>query len=91
MTKKYQIVEHKARGIKVFVLEGYWAGMFILFDNFNEVDGKGKFSYEIAGVPTRFMHLLKEDLTEEQEQSMISMINEIATELFQIIGNMNVR
>lgn len=87
MTKKYQIVEHKSRGIKVFVMEGYWSGMFIVFDNFNEVDGKGKFSYEIAGVPTHLMHLLKEDLTEQQEQSMMLMINEIASELFQIIGN----
>lgn len=83
---KYSIVDHKGSGIKVFVLEGDWCGMFIIFGNFRKIEGKGRFSYEIAGLPSRLMHLLGEDLTDSQESSMMEMINEIATELFKIIN-----
>lgn len=85
---KYAIVNHTASGIKVFVMDGPWSGVFIIFDNFNKNGDKGTFTYEFAGLPTHLMYLLKENLTPEQESSMMELVNDIAKNIFSMMGSL---
>lgn len=83
--KNYIIVDHKSSGIKVFVQDGVWSGVFLIFDNFDIQGGKGIFTYEVAGLPSHLVHLLKENLTDVQQESMMNLVNGIATDLFSLI------
>lgn len=83
--KNYVIVDHKSSGIKVFIQDGIWSGMFLIFDNFDIQGGRGIFTYEVAGLPSHLMHLLKENLTEQQQDSMMNLVNGIASDLFSLI------
>lgn len=83
--KNYVIVDHKSSGIKVFIQDGIWSGMFLIFDNFDIQGGRGIFTYEVAGLPSHLMYLLKENLTEHQQESMMNLVNGIASDLFSLI------
>lgn len=83
--KNYIIVDHESSGIKIRVEDGAWTGVFLIFDNFDIQGERGIFTYEIAGLPRHLQYLLKENLTQDEYDSMMELVNEIAKDLFSLI------
>lgn len=88
MTSKFYLIDNdRPSGLKVYIDQGEWKGVTLLFDNFNRNGDSGTYTYEFVGLPSNLVHLLHRELTDEEETSILEVIREIAANLFRVIEN----